>query len=130
MQKQKEETRTERRLIEGPLRTARQTHHSNEPYGSLLWVIDGEHSPGVLSRPEGLGEGGLWGEEYLKVPPLEPGWSPAALQSSQSGSNAGSDCFRLCSGNPLCSLLKTIYPDMSLKESAGGGGRVSCCQTI
>lgn len=40
-------------------------------------------------------------------------------QSSQSGSNASSDCFRLNSGNPRCSLLKTIYPDMSREKSGG-----------
>lgn len=39
--------------MEGLLRTARQTHHSNQPYGGLC-VMDEEHSPGVFSRPEGL----------------------------------------------------------------------------
>lgn len=45
-----------------------------------------------------------------------------SLQSSQSGSNASSHCFRLNSGNPRCSLLKTIYPDMSKEKSMMGGG--------
>lgn len=42
-----------------------------------------------------------------------------APQSPQSTSKAGNDCFRLMSGNPVRSLLQTVYPDMRPRRERG-----------
>lgn len=50
-----------------------------------------------------------------------------APQSPQSTSKAGSDCFRLMSGNPVRSLLQTVYPDMRPRRD---GGRIIINVTV